>query len=88
MFGHAGTPDGQKMVVIDLHTVVGMQRFFLNTDEALDIAAKLAECANAAKAPAILQPVRTLMGPDGRPIFIGQPPSPNGHNPEAPSQSE
>lgn len=88
VYGHAATPDGQKLVVIDLHTVVGMMRFFMSADEALDTAAKLAECAEQAKVPAILQPVRHLMGPDGRPIFIGQPPSPNGHNPETPSQSE
>lgn len=83
MFGHAITPDGQKMIVLDLHTVVGMFRFFMSPDEGLDTAAKLAECSNAAKAPVILQPVRHLMGPDGRPIFIGTPaaeppPSPNG----------
>lgn len=81
VYAHAGLPDGRKLVVIDVHTLIGMQRYFLSADEARDVAAKMNECADGADAPAILRPVTTLIGPNGQPIYIGPPP-------EAPDNSD
>lgn len=72
-FNLAVKPDGSKFVVVDIATVVGLQRFFLNPAEARNVADLMVQCAAAAEEPQILTPVRHLMGPDGNPIYIEQP---------------
>lgn len=88
--GTAPLPNGQKVVVLIFHTVLGQQHYFLSPDDTDRLIAMLAETSRSAREPTILQPVRHLTGPDGRPIFFDHPvpPPPAPGEPVGPPQEQ
>lgn len=79
-YGFVELANGAKLLVLDIHTVVGMIRVFVEPASARNIAANLVDAADKAEVPTLAQPLRGLLGPDGNPIYI----APNGTGPSQP----